>query len=297
MKKIIITSIFILLISSGSVFAKDSAVRSTVFAPIKYGARALGMGGAYTALSDDASGVMWNPAGIGYMRDRQLSAMYANLYGINKLNNSFISFAQPDKGMGAGSIFMTNTTLVYGVDENQYSETMIGYTYAKRMGRLTSLGFTLKGLMVRSDADLGDAGGFGFDVGVTFRPFADAAFGLAIKDAYSDVKWDGNKREKLPMQFRTGIAAMPVSVPGLVTTVDLAGDEDAVIYDLALGAEYTVLRVAALRAGFCHIFPDESRNLLSFGFGVLFYSLQLNYAYTNDDTLDSTHRFDLNIKF
>lgn len=38
------------------------------------GDRASGMGGAYTAISDDASGMFYNPAGIAYVSDRNFSA-------------------------------------------------------------------------------------------------------------------------------------------------------------------------------------------------------------------------------
>lgn len=295
----------------GTALAKSPEITSTVFAPIEYGARAIGMGGAYTALANDATGVMWNPAGLGYMSKRQMSAMYGNLYGINNLHNSFISYAQPDKGLGAAGLTLTNTTLTVEAPDDteadkQWSETMLSYTFAKRVGNLTSLGVTLKGLIVRSDYDYvgvdgdvkGDAGGFGFDVGVVFRPFADAAFGFSMRDAYSQVKFDGGKEDKLPIQFRVGLATMPVTVPGLVAAIDLAGDEDTPAYDLALGGEYTIREVVALRAGLNRILPsDESRTNLSFGLGVLFYSLQFNFSYTDDTELGSTNRFDLNITF
>lgn len=38
------------------------------------GDRATGMGGAYTAVSDDASGLFYNPAGIVYVTDKNFSA-------------------------------------------------------------------------------------------------------------------------------------------------------------------------------------------------------------------------------
>ena len=41
---------------------------------ILIGDRASGMGGAYTAISDDASGLFYNPAGIVYVVDRNFSA-------------------------------------------------------------------------------------------------------------------------------------------------------------------------------------------------------------------------------
>ncbi len=41
------------------------------------GARPLGMGGAFTAVADDASAEYWNPAGLAFLDEYQLITMYA----------------------------------------------------------------------------------------------------------------------------------------------------------------------------------------------------------------------------
>ncbi len=51
------------------------------------GARALGMAGAYTALSDDMSGVYWNPAGLIQMRDTQAGVMTGSPYWTREPGN------------------------------------------------------------------------------------------------------------------------------------------------------------------------------------------------------------------
>ena len=45
-----------------------------------WGARPVGMGGAFTAVSDDANGVLYNPAGIYRAKYRELNLMHARLY-------------------------------------------------------------------------------------------------------------------------------------------------------------------------------------------------------------------------
>lgn len=45
------------------------------------GARAMGMGGAFTAIGDDTSAVWWNPAGLGQLTRAELSGMYSNVLG------------------------------------------------------------------------------------------------------------------------------------------------------------------------------------------------------------------------
>ncbi len=306
MKKLcLILSLSALLVPMGA-WAQDFI--STAFAPIEYGARAIGMGGAFGAVSDEPVGVMYNPAGLGYMTKRQASAQYADLFGLG-VHNSFVAYGQPDRGSGAAGITLTNMSLTIkpsksaDVQEDKtYSETLISYTFAKRMGRITSIGATLKGMMVRSDfkdvdAGLnGNAGGGGFDVGVVIRPFADVAFGFSARDAYTNLRWDGGKTQKLPIQFRWSLAAMPVAVPGLVAGVDISGDDDVPAYKFAMGGEYTIREIVSLRAGLTRILPDEeSRNIPSFGFGVLFYSIQFNFAYRDDSVLGSTSYFDVKL--
>jgi hypothetical protein len=50
------------------------------FLEIGVGARAVGMGGAVTAISDDPLGFYWNPAAIGYVNGLHLQGMYADLW-------------------------------------------------------------------------------------------------------------------------------------------------------------------------------------------------------------------------
>ncbi|MDQ7052131.1 MAG: UPF0164 family protein [candidate division KSB1 bacterium] len=74
------------------------------FLEIGVGARGLGMGGAYIALSRDVSAFHWNPAGLGYLQRPQLAFMYASQFG--SLADPLASFNHLGAGMslpgGAG---------------------------------------------------------------------------------------------------------------------------------------------------------------------------------------------------
>lgn len=61
---------------------------------ILIGDRASGMGGAYTAISDDASGMYYNPAGIVYVTDRNFSAS-VNAYSAQTKNYENVIGGQP----------------------------------------------------------------------------------------------------------------------------------------------------------------------------------------------------------
>jgi hypothetical protein len=64
------------------------------FMSLGAGARALGMGGAFGAVADDASAVYWNPAGIAGIQKRQALAMHAEQFG-DLVNYNYGAYVQP----------------------------------------------------------------------------------------------------------------------------------------------------------------------------------------------------------
>lgn len=74
------------------------------------GARSMGMGKAFTAISDDASAVMWNPAAMIQLDRKELQAMHITLFQDTTLDS--ISYVHPTRK--AGSIGINHTRLVSG---------------------------------------------------------------------------------------------------------------------------------------------------------------------------------------
>lgn len=53
------------------------------FARIGVGARALSLGGAFTAVAEDITAAYWNPAGLAYLTNFQVEGMYTNWFGVD----------------------------------------------------------------------------------------------------------------------------------------------------------------------------------------------------------------------
>jgi len=58
------------------------------------GARALGMGGAFTAVADDPSTTFWNPAGLASATDNELLLMHSERFG-DLVDRDFVAYTQP----------------------------------------------------------------------------------------------------------------------------------------------------------------------------------------------------------
>src|SRR5258708_26333936 len=67
---------------------------------IPLGARAIGMGEAFTALPDDSSALYWNPAGLSLMNQKEATFMHSSL--IEGIHCEHLAFVPPTGGYGLG---------------------------------------------------------------------------------------------------------------------------------------------------------------------------------------------------
>ncbi|MCK4893038.1 MAG: hypothetical protein KAT07_03675, partial [Calditrichia bacterium] len=82
----VITIICLLLFSQFTIAqGPDDAIR-ILDNQIGFGARALGMGGAYTAVAEDYSAIYWNPAGLAQIRKMEFWMGFSHLYKSNDID-------------------------------------------------------------------------------------------------------------------------------------------------------------------------------------------------------------------
>jgi hypothetical protein len=110
-----------------------------------WGARPVGMGGAFTAIADDASAPLYNPAGIVQVQWNEMSAMYSQLFSgltlysgnqttggdITHLGQTYLSYVSRPSRIGSFGISYANFNATH-----LYHEDTVALTYAKYLGDL-----------------------------------------------------------------------------------------------------------------------------------------------------------------
>ena len=84
---------FIASVLHAAFSSKSAGTSGAAFLKIGAGARPTAMGGAYTALADDANALYWNPAGLVRLEKREFSASHAEMFESTRLD--FLAYAHP----------------------------------------------------------------------------------------------------------------------------------------------------------------------------------------------------------
>lgn len=123
-------SFWLLLIINISVLAQNHNDVLRLSEPgIDAGARALGMGNAYTALSNDFSGVQFNPAGIGLAKDPEITGSFN--YN-TMLNNSYLYDSRTTKEFSENKMKLNDFGAVFPLPTQRGSMVFaFGYTTVK----------------------------------------------------------------------------------------------------------------------------------------------------------------------
>ena len=100
--KIAMLTIFLLIVISSFSFASVGETTAD-FLITASGARPQGMGGAFAAFYDDINALYYNPAGLAFLTQGELSLMYSNLTGVFQVEEAgdiyqgFIAYLIPGK--------------------------------------------------------------------------------------------------------------------------------------------------------------------------------------------------------
>lgn len=256
-------------------------------------ARAVALGGAYTALACDANALLYNPGGLGCV-ERSEAAFMHNQYFAG-VSQEYIAFASR-KGWGAqlnyldyGDIPKTTVANKTGAGLGSYGvqDLAVSGGYGRRVGGSLAVGAGLK--YVRESLETVTAQGLALDGGALWRPeaFPGAAVGVALRNVGPDVKFQ-RASEKLPTQLRLG-GAYSRPLRGQQTTLALDVTKkrlEGVV--AAAGLETVVAGRLPLRLGY-DLRNDAGLGLTA-GVGWVSRSVRFDYAFASFGDLGTAHR-------
>jgi hypothetical protein len=289
-------------------------------------ARAAGMGEAFLAVSEEASAVSYNPAGLAALD--ALSLQFSQTFFLANINYQFIGYAQPlsavfqeplvsgerlpaktlppDWGvlglgllyLNAGSIPRIDNT---GAGGGSFTPQDLAFSasYARSLGAF-DLGATLKYLSLHIDDSATAVAG---DLGLRYRtawqdhPWV---FAAAVKNVGQNVKFL-NQQDPLPLSFSLGTSFRASDALLLAADGILPNDNNPYF---AAGAElkqdFRQGFTTFLRIGYQSL--DSSSGLGGFagfsaGAGVTFSHVRIDYAWVPFGILGNTHRFGLSLRF
>ncbi len=266
------------------------------------GARALGMGGAFVAVADDATAAYWNPAGISRVADVSIAFMatggYAfqreHLYagGVKTLSDLSVGLSWVHMGWDGFERRVDGTETA--PESFDVSGDAILVSVARRYG-LIAVGATGK-ILERTIAKQSETGA-GLDAGAMVHVGALATLGFALQDIVSDVG-----ATDVPIGFRGGLAVTPFG--GLTFATDVERTEDEKDWFWHVGGEMVFESQSghhlAVRAGGDHIGRANGNGAVSAGLGLRFpgpAGVGLDYAFVEErqEFLGETHRFSVSL--
>jgi len=295
-------------LTSSSLFAASgSGTEAASFLDIPVGARPAALGGAYTALAEDAYSPVWNPAGVAFNDQLQLAGQHLSY--LESIHYEYAGVVIPFRsnrqsgevrhGMGA-SIQYLGTGDMTGRDRNggltgDFSSHYAAYslTYAHRIGSKGAIGLTGKWINAKI-SDVG-ADAQAVDVGSLYRATDRLTLGASLVNLGSELKFlqDGGD---LPLAVKAGAAyrigrSWLFAAEGVHRKTGLTSGH--------VGAEWMPLSLISVRAGYR---TDISKELsaisgLSAGMGLHLWGQEFAYAWVPYGELGNTQYFSLLARF
>ena len=306
------------------------------FLEIEVGSRAVGMGGAYVAVVDDATAVYWNPAGLARIHKSEVVLIHTNwLVGTSF---DFVAIAFPVGNFGTIGASLTSlstdemevrTVLLPNGTGERFSTTDLsaGLSYGMDLTEKFSIGVNAK-YISQKIWHMG-AQGFALDIGTLFKTNLNGMIiGMSISNFGTSMRLQGNdifvnydeapnfggsndripafkqtEKYSLPLILRVGLAMDIVNRESNVVTVALnaAHPNDNTEY-INMGVEYTIADVVALRMGYKNTFLKDSEEGLTAGVGTKLVlaggiAFTVDYAYQDFGRLNNAQLFSLTLEF
>lgn len=325
----------LLVLSASQVYPQNKVgTTSAAFLGIGAGPRAIGMGGAFSAVANDPSALYWNPAGISRTGQTEFLFEHTN-YFLGTGYNYFAGVVALDEdnaigvsitNLNYGSDVVTTLSEPDGTGETwSASDWAVGVTYSRNLTDRFSIAGTAK--MIIQNIWRESATGWALDGGVLYiTPFNDMKIGMEIANfgtdlqlggsdlfvSYdSDPSMEGNNKNipaqyyadsyPLPLFFRVGLSMDVIQLGDnrLTVAADAIHPSDN-LQSANVGAEYSWNNFLFLRAGYKSLFLPNSQEGLTVGVGLRYQIdtrliAKLDYGFENYGLLKNLQEFSLSI--
>jgi long-subunit fatty acid transport protein len=306
--------VLLVLVGHGTAARAQTSEIPAAFLDVGYGARPMGMGGAFVALADDANAVLWNPAGLVLLRRAQLTGMYANQAGL--VPCGFVGYVRPHWqriGLGAGVIYsgdaaLQEMTLLLSAARRVTPDLAVGLSVKTRWA---GYGHNPEGAWDPGGGNRqvqGHALGFGCDLGVLYAVGQRTMVGLMWRDILAPVSWDAHNEvrtargggESVPMALALGAAQRLGDDVAVSLNLDQSLTADTADR-IRMGYENRLWDMLFLRLGYGQQINATPDRLYAVGLGVAgdvreSWHLQFDMAYLFHE-LANTPRVSLTLEF
>jgi hypothetical protein len=279
------------------------------FLHLNQSARAAGLGGAFTAMSNDVSAVFINPATLGTVEDQNLSVTF--LKHVTDINSGLATFVLPvelDGKLAASAQFTSYGSFARADGSGRQtgtfgsSETALSATYSNNLDSNLRWGATVK-FVFASLAEVSSFGA-GVDAGIHYQlPQSRTNIGFAILNIGGQLSTYNGTNETLPLDVRLGVNHRLRGLPLLVNfSFHHLGDETADFFDklanFSLGGELYLGKAVQLRVGYDNrvrgaVSVEAQRGVSGFsaGVGIKTSFAMIDYGGSSLGSAAMLHRF------
>jgi hypothetical protein len=288
MKRVMVVSLALIMVLSAVALADGIGAFSAFKNGI--GARALAMGGAFVAVADDATAMVWNPAGLAQLSDTRLAGMSTDLFGLG-ITHQFVGATTSFANLGIGLGWERASIAGQSVDEGGVLGSAFTWSENAIIGSLATnvMDVAMAGANVKYYMGSGlnnSATGFGFDLGLLVNLGDMFMIGVNAMDlAGSSINWDSGTTDIVSGLYKAGLALnLANDKLKLAADVDFDGSS---LGDTHVGMEFQLIDELALRGGV--VLTDNFQDyVLTVGAGINVAGLYVDAAYLLDETLGNT---------
>lgn len=303
-KQLLFLSLAIIFVLSPFALAGNgngNGTSSAELLDIGIGCRAMALGGAFSAFSNNASGVFWNPSGLANRSNTELTLGYSNWY--QDINLNYVALAAPISKrvtFAVGAIYLNYGSFdSYSIDDQPLG-TFSGHNAVGQVslacGLSSQLSIGVTGKWVSEKIEDVTGSGYALDFGMRFDtgPFA---LGLTARNLGKGLDYDGEVTP-FPTSYNAGIG-LRLFNRGVNLTSELVYPKDGNI-SCHQGIEILYQNTIALRSGYSQTINSEfqeEHDGLVMGFGLKVLSGSLDYSYEPGKDLGAVHRVEFSLKF